>query len=676
MSRHRNIKNISIDDELSEDVYGRSLDEYDDYGVSPATEAQFMYRRDRDHTLSSFIGEDQRIEEEEGEDADDSNLHLDDLDCYQRPQLDPISAAKLQSCMEQLQDILGDSCHESTAVQAVLASNFDFEQALDQLLHKGSKKQAVATGNAPAVKSQSEKLKSEKHLEPNPFKNKTPSPRPVRASPNAADKLINDTKSSSGASTPKNASRCQSLNTSREELEVDFVQTPRTQKAQKREVIDIEGELEKRQDGKGLLNLVVIGHVDAGKSTMMGHILFNLGNVSKKIMHKNETESKKSGKGSFAFAWVLDETEEERTRGITMDVAMTLFETKSKIITLMDAPGHRDFIPNMIQGTAQADVAVLVVDSRPGEFEAGFEAGGQTREHALLARSLGVGQMVVAVNKMDSVEWSKERFDDIVIKLKTFLTKQAGFKENDVTYIPCSGLSGENLTSKATEPALIKWYSSNCLVDQIDLFKSPPRPIDKPFRLCVSDVYKGQGSGFVIAGKVESGSVQNNDRIILMPANEGGSIKGLQLREEPVKFAAAGDHVVATITGVDMAHVTIGSILSEVERPIKNTCLIRARVVVFAIQVPITKGFMVVFHTQNLTEPATVNKLVSILNKATGEVAQNRPRCLTKQMNAVIEIKFSRPVSLELYKDNKMLGRFMLRYSGKTIAAGVVTEIK
>lgn len=480
----------------------------------------------------------------------------------------------------------------------------------------------------------------------------------------------NCSRQSSGSSTPKSESRP----ASRENLlDESSSKTPKVSKS--REVIDIPAEMQKRHDGKELINLVVIGHVDAGKSTLMGHLLYKLGNVTKKTMHKNEMESKKSGKGSFAFAWVLDETEEERTRGITMDVAMTMFETKSKIVTLLDAPGHRDFIPNMIQGTAQADVAILVVDSRPGEFEAGFDAGGQTREHAILARSLGVGQLIIAVNKMDSTDWAKDRFDAIVLKLKMFMAKQAGFKESDVVYVPCSGLSGENLTEKAKETALTSWYSGKSLVERIDEFSPPQRPIDKPFRLCVSDVYKGQGS-FTISGKVESGSVQNNDRVVVMPAGENGMLKALTTRDEPVKFVAAGDYVTASVHGVDMAHVTVGSVICELKNPIKIATRITARIVIFNIQIPLTKGFMVIFHSQNLAEPATVSKLVALLNKNTGEIVQRRPRCLTKQMNAIIEVRFPRPVCVELYRDNKVLGRFMLRYSGKTLAAGVVTEIK
>ncbi|KAM3855092.1 HBS1-like protein isoform 4-T4 [Vipera latastei] len=453
------------------------------------------------------------------------------------------------------------------------------------------------------------------------------------------------------------------------------VPAPVKKSGKSRQQLDIKAELEKRQGGKHLLNLVVIGHVDAGKSTLMGHLLYLLGNVNKRTMHKYEQESKKAGKASFAYAWVLDETGEERQRGVTMDVGMTKFETKTKIITLMDAPGHKDFIPNMITGAAQADVAVLVVDASRGEFEAGFETGGQTREHGLLVRSLGVTQLAVAVNKMDQVNWQQERFQEIVNKLGQFL-KQAGFKESDVAYIPTSGLGGENLVTKSQTSELAKWYTGKCLLEQIDSFKSPQRSVDKPFRLCVSDVFKDQGSGFCVTGKIEAGYVQVGERLLVMPPNETCTVKGIALHEQPVDWAAAGDHVSLTLTGMDIIKINVGCIFCCPKEPIKTCTRFRARVLIFNIEIPITKGFPVLLYFQTVSEPATIRKLLSVLHKSTGEVAKKKPKCLTKGQNALIELQTQRPIALELYKDFKELGRFMLRYGGSTIAAGVVVEIK
>ncbi|XP_030838792.1 uncharacterized protein LOC591684 isoform X1 [Strongylocentrotus purpuratus] len=451
--------------------------------------------------------------------------------------------------------------------------------------------------------------------------------------------------------------------------------TPSRKEGRKALSVDIAKELEKRQAGKELLNLVVIGHVDAGKSTLMGHLLYLLGQVNQRVMHKYETESRKQGKASFAYAWVLDETEEERGRGITMDVGLTRFETTHRLVTLLDAPGHKDFIPNMITGAAQADAAILVVDATRGEFETGFESGGQTREHALLVRSLGVRQLVVGVNKLDTVSWSEERFSEIVKKLGAFL-KQAGFKESDVVYIPCSGLTGENLTEQAKEPALTSWYSETCLLDHIDKLKPPKRSTDQSMRLCVSDVFKGMGSGVSVSGKIETGSLQIGEKIMVMPAGENGLIKVITVHDEDTRWACAGDHTTIVITGVDQMNLTIGSVICTYHDPIRASTRFQARVVIFNIEVPLTKGFPVLVHYQSVSEPAVIKKLVSVLHKSTGEVVQKKPKCLTKQMNAIIELETSRPVCLELYKDYKELGRFMLRYGGSTIAAGVVTELK
>lgn len=357
-----------------------------------------------------------------------------------------------------------------------------------------------------------------------------------------------------------------------------------------------------------------------------------------------------------------------------MDIAQTAFETPHKQITLLDAPGHKDFIPNMITGAAQADVAILVVNATRGEFETGFESGGQTREHALLARSLGVSQLLVAVNKMDTVDWSQSRYDDIVKKLGLFL-KQAGYKDIDLSYIPCSGLGGENLTKAVSEPKLASWYKGSTLVEQIDKFKAVERPMDKPFRLIISDVFKGLGSGFSVVGRVSSGSVQAGDRVLVQPAGDLAVVKAVTMDDSDNTCGFAGDHVTVVLTGMDMAHVNVGSVLCDPQNPIKSAMRIRARIVIFNLELPITRGFTVVFHYQSITEPAIIKRLNCQLNKNTGEVVKNKPKCLVKNSSAVVEIEFERPVCLEMYKDYKDLGRFMLRQGGHTIAAGLVEEV-
>ncbi|XP_021793525.1 HBS1-like protein isoform X2 [Papio anubis] len=641
MARHRNVRGYNYDEDFEDDdLYGQSVE--DDYCISPST-------------------------------------------------------ARLYSCLDHMREVLGDAVPDEILIEAVLKNKFDVQKALSGVLEqdrvqnlKDKNEGTVSTrkmAKGKPVDSQTSRSESEivpkvakmtvsgkkqtmgfevpgVSSEENGHSFHTPQKeRPIEDAIASSDVLETASKSANPPLTVQ-ASEEQSS-----------TPAPVKKSGKLRQQLDVKAELEKRQGGKQLLNLVVIGHVDAGKSTLMGHMLYLLGNINKRTMHKYEQESKKAGKASFAYAWVLDETGEERERGVTMDVGMTKFETTTKVITLMDAPGHKDFIPNMITGAAQADVAVLVVDASRGEFEAGFETGGQTREHGLLVRSLGVTQLAVAVNKMDQVNWQQERFQEITGKLGHFL-KQAGFKESDVAFIPTSGLSGENLITRCQSSELTKWYKGLCLLEQIDSFKPPQRSVDKPFRLCVSDVFKDQGSGFCITGKIEAGYIQTGDRLQAMPPNETCTVKGITLHDEPVDWAAAGDHVSLTLVGMDIIKINVGCVFCGPKEPIKACTRFRARILIFNIEIPITKGFPVLLHYQTVSEPAVIKRLISVLNKSTGEVTKKKPKFLTKGQNALVELQTQRPIALELYKDFKELGRFMLRYGGSTIAAGVVTEIK
>uniref|UniRef100_A0AAY4AUQ1 Tr-type G domain-containing protein n=1 Tax=Denticeps clupeoides TaxID=299321 RepID=A0AAY4AUQ1_9TELE len=670
MSRHRNVRGYNYDEDFEDDdVYGQSVD--DDYCISPATDAVGNWSHDKPTPLS--VVSSYRDSPYLGTLRDAMVVSGVRTRVFVDVWLIGVCvcAGRLYSCLDQMRAVLGDSvaglgldsgshlwfpgdlCGFSLCVRVLSpVSGRVRESSQAQLETEVLPKVARMTVSGKKQTMGFEVPSNEENGVPSPSVRRAPSPDVVSVTmtPETPSKLLGGADEAPPPATPRPA-------------------------GSNKNQLNVREELEKRQGGKPLLNLVVIGHVDAGKSTLMGHLLYLLGNVNKRMMHKYEQEAKKAGKASFAFAWVLDETGEERDRGVTMDVGMTKFETNSKVVTLMDAPGHKDFIPNMITGAAQADVAVLVVDASRGEFEAGFEAGGQTREHGLLVRSLGVTQLAVAVNKMDQVNWQQERFQEIVSKLGHFL-KQAGFKDSDVSYVPTSGLSGENLTTRSSVPELTSWYKAPCLLEQIDSFRPPQRSLEQPFRLCVSDVFKDQGSGFCVTGKIEAGFIQTGDRVLAMPPNETCTVKGITLHDEPLDWAASGDHVTLSVTGMDIIKIKYERCILQWQQLHMGVCSVYCNLVYISVNLCVCVCVpQVLLHYQTVSEPATIRKLVSVLHKSSGEVLKKKPKCLTKGQNAVVEIQTQRPVALELYKDYKELGRFMLRYVGSTIAAGVVTEV-
>ncbi|KAJ1721307.1 hypothetical protein LPJ53_004161 [Coemansia erecta] len=463
--------------------------------------------------------------------------------------------------------------------------------------------------------------------------------------------------------------------------------------------IDVAAEYAKHQRDRDTINLVVVGHVDAGKSTLMGHLLYALGQVNERTMRKFERDAEKIGKGSFAYAWVLDETEEERSRGVTMDVATSSFATKNRKFTLLDSPGHRDFVPNMISGASRADVAVLVVDASTGEFESGFDGNGQTREHAILIRSLGVRQLVVAVNKLDCVDWSQGRYADILDRLLAFLTG-CGYLREDVRFVPVSGLKGTNLVRRiddngdsAAPDELRSWYvdetdatqgkprAGPCLVDLLDTFTMPERPVSKAFRLAVTDFFRGgtfgSSNSVSVSGRIAQGHVQVGERVVVVPGGATGVVRSIDVDYVSEEWAVAGDSVVLMIQEVDMQQFSIGSVVcaGPPAKPIAAVQRFEAQLVVFDPQVPITNGFPALMHIQSLNVPVVVHKIIETLDQRTGEVVKRRPRHIRKGATARVEIRSETPVCLEVFKESKELGRVMLRKNGETIAAGIVTQL-
>ncbi|OQR95724.1 translation elongation factor 1-alpha [Thraustotheca clavata] len=623
MSRHRNIRNraYSYDDEEYDEDY------YDDEPYSPGSQAH-IYRRDPPTRTPSVFSFMEKPKEELA--FDDSEL------------VNPI--------VEQIKRTLdvGHIPHE-TLVEKIRLNNYDMDKTVIGLMElKKQTTSLTAVANLPK-KIVIPRLETLVLDEPKAAKAPAPAPRKiVEAQPVGA---------------PQSAAGYQLTPLERAAFE----------KAEKASQDKCLNAMAADTDAKQKISMVVIGHVDAGKSTITGHLLFSLGYVSKQVMHKYEKQSREAGKSSFAFAWVMDADEEERLRGVTMDVGTTYFQTTTKHVTLLDAPGHRDFIPKMIAGASQADVAVLVVPASTGEFEGAFMKDGQTKEHTLLVRSLGVTQMIVAVNKMDSVNWSKDRFDFIVETLSGFL-QQSGFKLEQLRFVPVSGLTGGNLLTKLP-PTDCPWYTGPTLVGAIDGFYPPQRPITKPFRMGISDISKSMSLGQTVSGRIYTGAVSTGDMLLLMPGGLRLSVKGMEQNGGSITMASAGDNVDLGITGIDPSALSVGNILCSIVAPIKLVRRFEAQIMTMpAVEVPLVKGAYMTFHIHSIDEPVNITRLVSILKKS-GEVEKKKPRCITRNCSAVVQITCQRPICLELFADFRQLGRFTLRDRGSTLAAGIVTDI-
>ncbi|XP_008806648.1 HBS1-like protein isoform X4 [Phoenix dactylifera] len=425
------------------------------------------------------------------------------------------------------------------------------------------------------------------------------------------------------------------------------------------------------------LNLAIVGHVDSGKSTLSGRLLYLLGRISKREMHKYEKGAKEMGKGSFAYAWAMDESYEERERGITMTVAVAYFDSKKYRIVLLDSPGHKDFVPNMISGATQADAAVLVVDASVGSFEAGMDGNGvgQTREHAQLIRSFGVEQIIVAVNKMDMVGYSKERFNFIKLQLSSFL-RSRGFKDSSVTWIPISAMENQNLVEAASDVRFSGWYQGLCLLDAIDSLQPPLRDFSKPLILPICDVIKSQSMGQVAAcGKLETGAIRHGSKVLVMPSGDLATVRSIERDSSTCSVARAGDNVAVSLQGIDSGLVMPGGVLCHPDFPVRVATRLELKILVLDNAAPILIGSQVEFHIHHAKEAARVVKILSLLDQKTGQVSRMAPRILKAKQSAVIEVALDGAVCVEEYSKCRALGRAFLRSSGSTIAVGVVTRV-
>jgi len=421
------------------------------------------------------------------------------------------------------------------------------------------------------------------------------------------------------------------------------------------------------------LNLVVIGHIDHGKSTLMGRLLYEIGAVDPRLIQQYEEEAKRLGKESFKYAWVLDRLKEERERGITIDLGFYKFETQKYFFTLIDAPGHRDFVKNMITGASQADVAMLVVSAKEGEFEAGISPAGQTREHVFLAKTMGIDQLLVAVNKMDTVNYSQQRYEEIKTQLSRLL-RIVGYKPEEVLFIPTSAWEGANVSKRS--PDKTPWYNGPCLYEAFDFFKEPPRPIDKPLRIPIQDVYSIKGIGTVPVGRVETGVLRVGDKVIINPPKVVGEVKSIETHHTPLQEAIPGDNIGFNVKGVEKSQIRRGDVAGHPDNPPTVAEEFVGRIFVIYHPTAIAAGYTPVLHIHTATVPVTFAELIHKLDPRTGSVQEENPQYIKQGDSAVVKFKPRKPVVVEKFSEIPQLGRFAIRDSGRTIAAGVVIDVK
>ena len=423
---------------------------------------------------------------------------------------------------------------------------------------------------------------------------------------------------------------------------------------------------------KSHLNLIITGHIDNGKSTTMGHFLMDLGVVDERTIAAHAKESEETGKGdTFKYAWVMDNIKDERARGITIDLAFKKFETPKYFFTLIDAPGHRDFVKNMITGASEADCAVLVLSAKEGETDTAIAPGGQAREHAFLLKTLGVAQIIVAVNKMDSADYKEDAYKAVVEKGRE-LVKQCGYKPDNVPFIPVSGWKGDNLVKKSEN---LSWYSGKTLLEAFDDFTVPDKPTGKPLRLPVQDVYSITGVGTVPVGRVETGSMKPNDKIIVMPSGATGEIKSIETHHQEMPSASAGDNIGFNLRGIEKKDIKRGDVLGHPDNPPTVAAEFKAQIIVIHHPTALAPGYTPVMHCHTAQVAATITAFESKIDPATGGTSEENPKFLKVGDAAIVTIKPVRPTCIETFKEFPEMGRFALRDMGATIAAGVVKEI-
>ncbi|KAI8325484.1 hypothetical protein GQ54DRAFT_254651 [Martensiomyces pterosporus] len=439
------------------------------------------------------------------------------------------------------------------------------------------------------------------------------------------------------------------------------------------EEVEAEEEMLLDEHFKEHFNVIFIGHVDAGKSTLGGNILFLTGMVDKRTMEKYEREAKEAGRESWYLSWALDTNQEERAKGKTVECGRAFFETPKRRYTILDAPGHKNFVPSMLGGAAQADVGVLVISARKGEFETGFDRGGQTREHALLAKTAGVRRLIVAINKMDdpTVKWDKARYDEILTKLTPFM-KSAGYNpKTDLVFLPISGYTGAGVKDRVGKEC--SWHKGPSLLETLDDMQAVDRKINGPVRMPISEKYRDMGT--IISGKIESGHIKVSQKVMVMPDKrqcEITAIYGENDTEE--QSAVCGDNVRVRLRGIEEEDIQPGFVLTDTKHPCRSTRIFDAQLIILDVKNIITAGYNSVLHAHTAVEEVSLTQLLHLLNKK-GQKSRAPPKFVKKGQACIVRLETAQPVCVERFKDFPQLGRFTLRDEGKTIAIGKIVKL-
>ena len=416
------------------------------------------------------------------------------------------------------------------------------------------------------------------------------------------------------------------------------------------------------------MNVVFVGHVDAGKSTTVGRLLFDTGAVTEQAMAKLKEEAIKHGKAGFEFAYIMDEIRESRERGVTIDLAYKKIITQKFEITIIDAPGHRDFVKNMITGASQADAAFLVIDAVNGVQP-------QTTEHLWLLRTMGVKNITVLVNKMDSVDYAEDKFTKVKEDVSKLLS-QVGIKLEQTTFIACSGLQGDNVAKKSEKMA---WYKGPTVLEQFDLFPVPELPTNLPMRMPVQDVYEITGIGTVPVGKIETGIMKQGMKVKVLPGRTGegieGEVKTIEMHHETLPEATAGDNVGINIRGIGKKDIARGDVICEAANPCPIVKEFIAQIAVINHPTVLAKGYTPVFHIHTAQVPCQFVELIEQIDPKTGQVIKQNPDFLKNGDVAKVRIRPQGNLCLETQKDNAFMSRFAVRDAGATVAAGMCMEI-